>query len=45
MSESFDDIQGFFAMPTGILSAGFVEEIRKVRESEKVCPHCGNKLG
>jgi voltage-gated potassium channel len=32
---------GFFAMPTGILSAGFVEEIRKKRESENVCPHCG----
>jgi voltage-gated potassium channel len=35
---------GLFAMPTGILSAGFVEEIRKRRESEKVCPHCGEKI-
>jgi len=35
---------GLFAMPTGILSAGFVEEIRKKRESEKVCPHCGEKI-
>ncbi len=35
---------GLFAMPTGILSAGFVEEIRKRRESVRTCPHCGNKL-
>jgi voltage-gated potassium channel len=35
---------GLFALPTGILSAGFVEEIRKKRESEKVCPHCGEKI-
>jgi len=35
---------GLFAMPTGILSAGFVEEIRKKRESEKVCPHCREKI-
>ncbi len=32
-----------FAMPTGILSAGFIEETRRksVRDS---CPHCGGKL-
>lgn len=35
---------GLFALPTGILSAGFVEEIRKRREGEKVCPHCGQNL-
>ena len=35
---------GLFAMPTGILSAGFVEEIRKKREPVKTCPNCGNKL-
>lgn len=35
---------GLFALPTGILSAGFVEEIRKRRESVRICPHCGNKL-
>jgi voltage-gated potassium channel len=35
---------GLFALPTGILSAGFVEEIRKRREGAKVCPHCGEKI-
>lgn len=35
---------GLFALPAGILSSGFVEEIRKRREGEKVCPHCGEKL-
>ena len=35
---------GLFAMPTGILSAGFVEEIRKKKESERKCPHCGPRL-
>ncbi|MGC9337894.1 MAG: potassium channel family protein, partial [Candidatus Cloacimonadia bacterium] len=29
---------GLFALPAGILSAGFIEEIRKRRECEKVCP-------
>jgi len=35
---------GLFAMPTGILSAGFVEEIRKRREGRKKCPYCGADL-
>ena len=35
---------GMFALPTGILGAGFVEEIQKAKEPEKICPHCGNKL-
>ena len=35
---------GLFAMPAGILSAGFIEEIRKRRESETFCPHCGKKI-
>ncbi len=35
---------GLFAMPTGILSAGFVEEIRKMKESETVCPQCGHNI-
>lgn len=35
---------GLFALPAGILSAGFVEEIRKRREGEKLCPHCGEKI-
>jgi len=35
---------GMFALPAGILSAGFIEEIRKRREGEKVCPHCGKNV-
>ena len=38
---------GMFALPTGILGAGFVEEIRKRRDEVEVkrCPHCGRELG
>ncbi len=35
---------GLFALPAGILSAGFVEEIRKSKKSNKECPHCGKKI-
>jgi len=35
---------GMFALPTGILGAGFVEEIQKRKTSEIHCPYCGNKL-
>jgi len=35
---------GLFAMPAGILSSGFVEEIRKRKSLEKICPNCGHKL-
>ncbi len=31
---------GMFALPTGILGAGFVEEIRK-KNGNQPCPHCG----
>ena len=39
----------FVALPTGILSAGFAEEIREQRrgkdsETFGYCPHCGEKL-
>jgi voltage-gated potassium channel len=34
---------GMFALPTGILGAGFVEEIQK-RKTIPVCPHCGKQL-
>ena len=34
---------GMFAIPTGILGAGFVEEIQ-MRKSKRVCPHCGEEL-
>lgn len=35
---------GLFALPAGILSAGFVEEIKTKKEPVKICPHCGTKL-
>jgi len=34
---------GLFALPTGILGAGFVEEIRK-DEKEITCPYCGKRI-
>lgn len=34
---------GMFALPTGILGSGFVEEIQKGKGPQK-CPHCGNNL-
>jgi voltage-gated potassium channel len=34
---------GMFALPTGILGAGFVEEIGKSKKGES-CPHCGKEL-
>jgi voltage-gated potassium channel len=33
---------GLFALPAGILAAGFAEEIHK--ERHKICPHCGKDL-
>ncbi|MFH1913964.1 MAG: ion transporter [Pseudomonadota bacterium] len=35
---------GMFAVPAGILSAGFVEHARD-KERKRICPHCGNPLG
>jgi voltage-gated potassium channel len=35
---------GFFAMPAGLLSAGFIEEIKKKRTDKKCCPKCGEAL-
>jgi voltage-gated potassium channel len=34
---------GMFALPTGILGAGFVEAIQK-KKGQDVCPHCGKEL-
>jgi voltage-gated potassium channel len=34
---------GLFALPTGLLSAGFIEEIKK-KETIRNCPHCGKEL-
>lgn len=33
---------GLFALPAGILAAGFAEELHK--ERRKTCPHCGKEL-
>lgn len=35
---------GMFALPTGILGAGFVEAIQQAKNSLNVCPHCGEFL-
>ena len=34
---------GMFALPTGILGAGFVEAIQK-KKGLQVCPHCGEEI-
>lgn len=34
---------GMFALPTGIIGAGFVEALQK-REHPRLCPHCGKEL-
>jgi voltage-gated potassium channel len=34
---------GMYALPTSILGAGFVEELRK-RKGKKKCPHCGKNI-
>lgn len=35
---------GMFALPTGILGAGFVEEIQKMKAKGKACPSCGKAI-
>lgn len=35
---------GMFALPTGILGAGFVEEIKNARKPSSTCPHCGKEI-
>ena len=35
---------GMFALPTGILGAGFVEAIQKSKKTTKNCPHCGKPI-
>lgn len=33
-----------FALPTGLLGAGFLEEIQKRKRTPKPCPHCGREI-
>jgi len=33
-----------FALPTGILGAGFVEAIQERKKPNKACPHCGKTI-
>ncbi len=34
-----------FALPAGIITAGFLEETRKLKKSKKlICPHCGKPI-
>ncbi|MCX6170158.1 MAG: ion transporter [Ignavibacteriales bacterium] len=37
---------GLFALPTGILGAGFVEEFQKSKKQivKNICPHCGKEI-
>jgi voltage-gated potassium channel len=35
---------GMFALPTGILGAGFVEAIEQSKKPAQTCPHCGKPL-
>jgi len=34
---------GMYALPTSILGAGFVEELR-IRKGKRKCPHCGKRI-
>lgn len=35
----------FFALPAGIITAGFLEEVRKVKRHHiTICPHCGEAI-
>jgi voltage-gated potassium channel len=33
----------FFALPSGILSAGFIEELQR-HNKQRRCPHCGKRI-
>lgn len=35
---------GLVALPTGIISAGFVDKIGKKKKEPKRCPHCGEEI-
>jgi voltage-gated potassium channel len=35
---------GLVALPTGIISAGFIDKIGKSKKEHKTCPHCGKEI-
>jgi voltage-gated potassium channel len=35
---------GMFALPAGILGAGFVDELQNRDKTTRLCPHCGEEL-
>ena len=35
---------GLVALPTGMVSSGFMEKIGQTRKESKICPHCGRKI-
>jgi voltage-gated potassium channel len=35
---------GLIALPTGIISAGFIDKIGKSKQEHKKCPHCGKEI-
>lgn len=35
---------GMFALPTAILSSGFIEEFHKKKQGSNICPHCGSDI-
>jgi voltage-gated potassium channel len=35
---------GMFALPTGIIGAGFVEEIERNKSEPRICPKCGTRI-
>lgn len=36
---------GLVALPTGIISSGFITEVSNIKQSKhRVCPHCGKEF-
>lgn len=35
---------GLVAIPTGLISAGFIEKLENQKREENICPHCGKNV-